>query len=112
MDLYEILLEGSSKGNIFLRHNDVVFVPPIGDTVGVAGEVNRPAIYEIKQEKTVNQVLVPSALNSIVCKAPFLNDLKTDNADFQRAPDSQLLVIPKSSTVDIKPALTLTIALY
>ena len=57
MDLYDVLLKGQSDSNIFLRHGDVIFVPPIGPTVGVAGEVNRPAIYEIKNEQTVDDVL-------------------------------------------------------
>ena len=27
---------------------DVIFIPPVGPTVGVAGEVRRPAIYELQ----------------------------------------------------------------
>ncbi len=57
IDMYDFLLKGNSKGNIFLRHGDVIFVPPIGTTVGVAGEVTRPAIYELKTERTVADVI-------------------------------------------------------
>lgn len=56
-DLYALLLKGEDKGNVSLRQGDVIFVPPIGTTVGIAGEVQRPAIYEIKSETNVSDVL-------------------------------------------------------
>jgi polysaccharide biosynthesis/export protein len=57
LDIYNVLLKGYDKDNVHLRQGDIVFVPPIGPTVGIAGEVNRPAIYEIKTELTVNEIL-------------------------------------------------------
>lgn len=57
MDLYELLLQGKADNNIYLRHGDVVFIPPIGPVVSVAGEVQRPAIYELKEEKTVGDLI-------------------------------------------------------
>jgi len=57
MDLYQLLLNGFDQSNIYLRMGDVVFVPPIGPTVGIIGEINRPAIYEIKDEKTVQEII-------------------------------------------------------
>lgn len=56
-DLYDLLLRGDESGNISLRHGDVIFVPPIGETVGIAGEVQRAAIYELKDEKTVGDII-------------------------------------------------------
>jgi len=67
LDVYDLLMRGSTKGNANLRHGDVIFIPPIGRIVSVAGEVKRPAIYEIKEEETVSDVinlaggLLPSA---------------------------------------------------
>ena len=57
MDLYQVLLNGVDESNIYLRQGDVVFVPPIGRTAGIAGEVSRPAIYELRDERTVADVL-------------------------------------------------------
>jgi len=57
MDVYNLLLKGVDDGNIYLRQGDVVFVPPIGATVGVAGEVQRPAIYELKNETTAHDLI-------------------------------------------------------
>lgn len=57
MDLYDLLLKGDTRDDVRLLPGDVIFVPPVGATVGVAGEVRRPAIYELKGEKTVGQVV-------------------------------------------------------
>jgi len=57
MDLYNLLLKGDDSANIYMRQGDLIFVPPIGPTVGVAGEIHRPAIYEIKNEKSVGDIL-------------------------------------------------------
>jgi len=57
LDLYELLLNGDTSNDSRLLPGDVIFVPPIGKTVGVAGDIKRPAIYEIVQEKSVAQVI-------------------------------------------------------
>jgi len=50
-----------------LEPGDVVFVPPVGATAGVAGEVRRPALYEVRSGDTVGELirlsggLVPAA---------------------------------------------------
>ena len=57
MDIYNVLLKGVDDDNIYLRQGDVIFVPPIGPTISVAGEVHRPAIYELKTEQTVADII-------------------------------------------------------
>lgn len=56
-DLYELLLNGIDTGNVYLRHGDIVFVPPVGQTISIAGEVQRPAIYELKNEQTIEDAI-------------------------------------------------------
>jgi polysaccharide biosynthesis/export protein len=53
LDLYDLLLHGDTSGDRQLLPGDVIFIPPIGPTVSVDGAVRRPAIYEVKSEKTV-----------------------------------------------------------
>jgi len=48
LDLYEMLLKGSSRNDIQLLPGDVVFIPLAGIQVAVSGWVKRPAIYEVK----------------------------------------------------------------
>lgn len=57
IDLYDFLLKGDTSKDVRLLPGDVVFVPSIGKTVSIAGEVVRPAIYEIKNEKSVSDIL-------------------------------------------------------
>lgn len=48
LDLYDLLLEGDTTGDVRLQSGDVILIPPVGATVAVSGEVLRPAIYELK----------------------------------------------------------------
>ena len=57
LDLYDLLLHGDTSGDQQLMPGDVIFIPPIGKTVSVYGAVRRPAIYELKGEKNVEQVI-------------------------------------------------------
>ncbi len=57
LDLYDLLLHGDTGHDVRVQPGDVIFVPPVGPTVGVAGEVRRPAIYELKREHNIQQVL-------------------------------------------------------
>ena len=52
LDLYAMLINGDTTDDAKLLPGDVVFVPPIGATVTVDGEVRRPAIYEALANST------------------------------------------------------------
>ena len=49
MDLYDVLLGENAPRNIGLRDGDRIIVPVIGASIAVAGEVQRPAIYELSR---------------------------------------------------------------
>jgi polysaccharide export outer membrane protein len=57
LDLYDLLLRGDTSGDRQLMPGDVIFIPPVGVTATVYGAVRRPAIYELKKEKTADQVV-------------------------------------------------------
>ena len=57
-DLYDLLLRGDTSSDRRLLPGDVVFVPPIGSTVGVLGEVRRPAIYEFKEDRKILSAII------------------------------------------------------
>lgn len=57
LDLYDLLLRGDTSADQRLMPDDVLFIPPIGRTVAVSGEVIRPAIYELRNEVTAEEVL-------------------------------------------------------
>jgi polysaccharide biosynthesis/export protein len=57
LDLYDLLLRGDTSGDRQLEPGDVIFIPPIGPTATVYGAVRRPAIYELKKERTAEQIV-------------------------------------------------------
>lgn len=57
IDLYDVLLSGDTRADTRIAQGDSVFVPVVGTLVALTGEVRRPAIYELKQEKTLPELL-------------------------------------------------------
>lgn len=57
VDVYDLLLRGVSGSIDRLENGDTVMVPPIGPQVTVEGMVRRPAIYELRTEKSLGDVL-------------------------------------------------------
>jgi protein involved in polysaccharide export with SLBB domain len=56
-DLYDLLIHGDKSEDVTLLPGDVIFIPPIGPQVALLGSVNQDGIYELKDEKTVDDVL-------------------------------------------------------
>ncbi|MCX8871236.1 SLBB domain-containing protein [Vibrio parahaemolyticus] len=57
LDMYDLLLKGDARNDIRLLPGDVVFIGALGNTISSDGEVNRPAIYEIKPGETYKQAI-------------------------------------------------------
>lgn len=57
VDVYDLLLHGVRAGVQRLEAGDTVLVPPLGPEITVQGMVRRPAIYEVKGEKSLAEVL-------------------------------------------------------
>ncbi len=56
-DLYDLLLKGDKSKDVILQSGDVIFVPVTGPLVGIAGNVKRPAIYELKDRHDLHTVI-------------------------------------------------------
>jgi protein involved in polysaccharide export with SLBB domain len=109
LDLYDVLLRGDTSADVRLQPGDVIFIPPAGSQVGIEGEVLRPAIYELKQERTVGDVLqlAGGLLSTAYPQAARLArvsayqermqqdiDLRMPNALGQQLRDDDLLSVP------------------
>lgn len=57
LDLYDLLMQGDTSGDMRLEQGDVVFVPTLSATVSVDGQVRRPAIYEIKPSEKLHDLI-------------------------------------------------------
>ena len=123
-DLYDLLLKGNTSGDHRLLPGDVVFVPPIRTTVGVYGEVRRPAIYELKKgQENLNEVLLASGgvlssakQNSILIKSSksrqgktvFEFDLTTNNPNNFKLFDGDMVRISPELEHNLDGFITLT----
>ncbi len=56
-DLYDLLIKGDSSNDIILKPGDVVFIPPVGAQVTIAGAVKRPGIFELKKGEGAKELI-------------------------------------------------------
>ncbi len=57
IDLYDFLLKADKNADEKLLSQDTIFIPPIGPVVGIAGQVKRPAIYEMSDGTTLEELI-------------------------------------------------------
>ncbi|HZB28018.1 MAG TPA: SLBB domain-containing protein, partial [Gemmatimonadales bacterium] len=57
IDVYDYLLHGINASDVRLQNGDVVFVPVHSGFVKVAGEVTRPAVYEVLPDETLRDII-------------------------------------------------------
>ncbi|MFQ5704935.1 MAG: SLBB domain-containing protein [Gemmatimonadales bacterium] len=56
-DLYDYLLAGDTHKDVILEQGDVVFVPVHGIRASISGAVLRPAIYDLKEGETLDDLV-------------------------------------------------------
>lgn len=56
-DLYDLLIRGDKSKDVQLLSGDVLYIPPVGPLVAISGSVNAPAIYEIKKDSTLKDLI-------------------------------------------------------
>jgi len=56
-DFYDLLIKGDKSKDVRLLPGDVLYIPPVGPLVGIAGSVNSPGIYEITNNSTLNDLI-------------------------------------------------------
>jgi protein involved in polysaccharide export with SLBB domain len=56
-DLYALLVRGDKTGDVQLQPGDVLFIPAAGPEVALVGSVRQPAIYELRGQESIQQLL-------------------------------------------------------
>jgi len=93
-DLYDFLLKGDKTKDIRLLPEDVVFVPPVGVLVAITGSVNNPAIYELKSDTTIPQLIeMAGGLNTVAF---------TGRAQIERIVDNNRQIVYESDLKSLK----------
>jgi protein involved in polysaccharide export with SLBB domain len=57
LDLYDLLLVGDTSSDLRLQEGDVIYIPIVGDLVSIEGQILRPAIYELKNSESIEELL-------------------------------------------------------
>ena len=102
LDLYDLLLAGDTSDDSRLQPGDVIFIPPVGNRVGIDGEVYRPALYELKNSTNL-QALVNLAGGLTPQAYPQLVRIERNNDDFLRIIAEANLTTPKGKRAKVKP---------
>ncbi len=56
-DFYDLLLKGDKSKDAWLLPGDVIYIPPAGPSIAMAGSVNLPAIYELREETSLRSAV-------------------------------------------------------
>ena len=108
-DVYNLLLKGDRTGDSRLAEGDIIFIPTVGPLVAIAGNVKRPAIYELrgKENKLSDVISLAGGLTAGAYKGriqlirveqnayrtAFESDLNSPAANVQILKDGDLLKI-------------------
>ena len=93
-DIYDFLLKGDKTKDIRLMPEDVIFIPPVGTLVGIAGNVRNPAIYELKGEtRLFDLIQMAGGLTSVAFKG---------RVQVQRIEDHQFRTIFEGDLIEIE----------
>lgn len=111
MDFYDLLLKGDKSKDLRLQNGDVVFVPPVGPLVAVAGSVKRPAIYELKGEVNIKGLIEMAGgitatgyLQRIQVERIHENEAKTlVDADFRELDKEKDIMLKDGDIINIFP---------
>lgn len=83
-DMYDLLTLGDKSKDAPLSPGDVIFIPPAGPRVAVAGSVEHPGIYELKAKGTIAEVLrLADGLTPLASRRQVLLERVADDAGFQ-----------------------------
>ena len=97
VDLYDFLLRGVRPDTERIQDGDTILVSPVGRQVAVAGMVKRPAIYELKDETKLSDV-VRDAGGLLVSAA--LTHITIERVEAQGHRTTLNLNLPEGSTVE------------
>ena len=85
-DVYKLLTEGNTSGDVRLKSGDVVFIPPSKKVVMIDGAVRRPGRYELIENETIDDlILLAGGLDNRAYLKKALLERYNPNDDFPLA---------------------------
>jgi protein involved in polysaccharide export with SLBB domain len=97
VDLYDFLLHGVRSDGERLEPGDTLLVPPVGAQVTVSGMVRRPAIYELRNETKLSEVL---ELAGGLLVSAAMREVKVERIEEHEQRISMSVHVPEGGTHD------------
>ncbi|MDP3651328.1 MAG: SLBB domain-containing protein [Rhodoferax sp.] len=57
VDMYAFLARGDNSADVKLLAGDIIFIPPASARAALLGTINAPAIYELRPNETISEIL-------------------------------------------------------
>jgi len=106
-DFYDLLIKGDKSKDVRLQPGDVLYIPHVGPLVAIAGSVNSPAIYEVKSDSTLNDLieiagnLSTTADTSKITIDRFVDHLARKTLEFPYDTESRALALKDGDIVRV-----------
>jgi protein involved in polysaccharide export with SLBB domain len=84
-DLYALLVSGDKSGDMQLQPADVLYIPVAGPQVALMGSVSEPAIYEMRGEETIDQLLDTAGGRTVIASGARLSVDRIEDRARRRA---------------------------
>lgn len=84
-DLYSFLIRGDKSADVRLLSGDVIFIPPVGPQAAVTGSVRVPAIYELRPNELLADLLADAGGASAVAAEARVSIERIENHDQRMA---------------------------
>jgi len=98
IDLYDLLLRGVRSDGERLQAGDTIQVPPAGVQVTVSGMVRRPAIYELRNETKLSEVL---DLAGGLLVAASMREIKVERIEAHENRITMSVNVPEGGTPEV-----------
>jgi protein involved in polysaccharide export with SLBB domain len=98
IDLYDLLLHGVRSDGERLQAGDTIQVPPAGVQVTVSGMVRRPAIYELRNETKLSEVL---DLAGGLLVAASMREIKVERIEAHENRITMSVSVPEGGTPEV-----------
>lgn len=102
-DFYDLLIKGDKSADRALQPEDVIHIKAIGPQVALVGSVNKPAIFELRPQETIEDVLSMAGGFTAVADQTRMTleqlDARNDTRVTEIALPNQLRMTPRNGDV-------------
>ncbi|WP_419804053.1 SLBB domain-containing protein [Terriglobus sp.] len=109
LDVYDLLLNGDKHGDVRLEPGDIIFIPLAGPQAAVDGDVNKPAIFELLGNTSVDELvrlaggLTPVAATDRASLDRIVNHDRREVQDFPLTGAQKLISVQGGDVLRIFP---------